>query len=151
MRRDEAVAWVSILSAVADPAVLERAESALAGAWAANDEVPGEIRLQMSIAVGEIVANIVEHGTRGRLTVMIELRMSVERDRVLVAIIDDGNETLADMSTAASMPEDFAERGRGLPLAQSVLDSLAYERLPQANAWLLSSKRYSGAGVVDLY
>ena len=151
MRRDEAVAWVSILSAVADPAVLERAESALAGAWAANDEVPGEIRLQMSIAVGEIVANIVEHGTRGRLTVMIELRMSVDRDRVLVAIIDDGNETLADMSTAASMPEDFAERGRGLPLAQSVLDSLAYERLPQANAWLLSSKRYSGAGVVDLY
>ena len=89
------MAWVSILSAVADPAVLERAESALAGAWAANDEVPGEIRLQMSIAVGEIVANIVEHGTRGRLTVMIELRMSVERDRVLVAIIDDGNETLA--------------------------------------------------------
>ena len=145
------MAWVSILSAVADPAVLERAESALAGAWAANDEVPGEIRLQMSIAVGEIVANIVEHGTRGRLTVLIELRMSVERDRVLVAIIDDGNETLADMSTAASMPEDFAERGRGLPLAQSVLDSLAYERLPQANAWLLSSKRYSGAGVVDLY
>ena len=145
------MAWVSILSAVADAAVLDRVESALTDAWVENGDVPNEIRLQMSIAVGEIVANIVEHGTRGRLEVMIELQMSVERDRVVVAIIDDGNETPADMSIVASMPEDLSERGRGLPMAQTVLDSLEYERLPHANAWLLSSKRYSGTGVVDLY
>lgn len=143
------VAWASILSTVADSGALERAQAALDAAWVANDEVPAVIRMQMSIAVGEIVANVVEHGTQGRINVAIQLQMSVERGRVLVAIIDDGNETLADMSNVAGMPDDLAERGRGLPMAQSVLDGLSYERLSGANLWLLSSKCFSGG--VDLY
>lgn len=58
----EAVHWASILSTVADSATLERAEAALASSWVAHDEVPAQIRMQMSIAVGELVANVVEHG-----------------------------------------------------------------------------------------
>ena len=99
------------------------------------------IRMQMSIAVGEIVANVVEHGTQGRLNVAIQLQMSVEQGRVLVAVIDDGNETLADMSNVAGMPDDLAERGRGLALAKSALAELSYTK-STTNHWKLVSKRF---------
>lgn len=146
------MSWAVILSTVADSATLEKAEAALAASFSTHDTVPPQICMQMSIAVGELVANVVEHGTQGRLNVAIEVRMSIERDRVLVAIIDDGNETPTDLITVATMPDDLAERGRGLPMTQSVLESLTYERLPVANLWLLTSKRFTAAGVaVDLY
>ena len=97
--------------------------------------------MQTAIAVAEIVANMVEHGSAGRHLVQIEMQMSVQPDRVLVSLADDGNEAYIDLN-AIRMPGDGAERGRGLAMAQSSLDALAYQRFSGANHWLLTSKRY---------
>ena len=43
--------------------------------------------------------------------------------------------------TAAALPDDCAERGRGLAIAQSVLRELSYRR-NSANHWTLVSRQF---------
>ena len=106
-----------------------------------NGHVPDIVRMHTAIAVAEIVANMVEHGSAGRHLVQIEMEVSVQPDRVLVALADDGNEARIDVN-AICMPGDGAERGRGLAMARRVLDTLAYQRLSGANRWVLTSNRF---------
>lgn len=94
-----------------------------------------------AIAVAEIVANIVEHGSAGRHLVQIEIEISVQPDHVLVAVTDDGNEAGIDMN-AVCMPGDGADRGRGLAMARLTLETLTYQRLSGANHWVLTSNRF---------
>ena len=53
---------------------------------------------------------------------------------------DNGGPLHVDLN-AVSLPDDMAERGRGLPLAKAVLDRLIYER-DALNHWTLVSKRF---------
>jgi serine/threonine-protein kinase RsbW len=84
----------------------------------------------------EILANIVEHGSAGRHLVQIEMQVSVAADRV-----DDGNPHTGDLN-AASMPDHFAERGRGIAIAKSALADLTYRREGQWHIWRLASRTY---------
>ena len=131
--------WVRVLGGVAGPQVLEEAEAALGREWAVHERVPRAVRIQLGIAVAEIVANTIEHGSAGRHLVHIQMRISFEPGCVRIMLIDDGNEFHADVNTVA-MPEGLAERGRGLAMARLALDGLVYQRLGVANCWLLTSK-----------
>jgi serine/threonine-protein kinase RsbW len=133
--------WTPILRTVAGPGVCDEAQAALDRAWSMNGHVPDIVRMHTAIAVAEIVANMVEHGSAGRHLVQIEMEVSVQPDRVLVALADDGNEARIDVN-AICMPGDGAERGRGLAMARRVLDTLAYQRLSGANRWVLTSNRF---------
>ena len=58
----------------------------------------------------------------------------------LVEFTDNGGPLRVDLN-AVSLPDDMAERGRGLPLAKAVLDRLIYQR-DVMNHWTLVSKHF---------
>lgn len=97
-------------------------------------------RLHVGIAAGEISANIVEHAGRGD-AVRIRMEVTVLPTRVRVDFTDEGSPADVDL-TAVRLPGEMAERGRGLALAQAVLETLAYHR-DSANHWTLISKPFA--------
>lgn len=135
------VTWVAILHAVAGPAAFADTEAALDRQWFLHDQVPDAIRTHTAIAVAEIIANTMEHGSTGLHRVQIDMHISVEPGRVLIALIDDGNECRVDLNSVP-MPGCDAERGRGLAIVQSALHRLVYTRTAGANHWLLISKPF---------
>lgn len=107
-------------------------------AWSSNSHVPDAVRVQVGIAVGEIAANIVEHA--GRL-VRMRMEVYVRSNEVEVTFIDDGAPMTVDLRSV-SMPDELAEGGRGLALAQVVLAQLNYCR-NLVNRWTLVSKQFA--------
>lgn len=105
----------------------------------AHQHVPDTVRMQVSIAAGEVGANIIEHAGKSQ-PVGIRMEVRVLINEVWVEFVDDGAPAEVDLA-AVGMPDDMAERGRGLALAQSVLEKLTYRRNAQ-NHWTLVSKRF---------
>ena len=113
--------------------------AAAPGALEANPFVPPIERMHMELAAGEIGANIIEHSARGR-HVMMTMDVTVSLGQVQVEFTDDGDPVEVDID-AVRLPDDMAERGRGLALARSVLARLAYHR-SEVNHWILVSKPF---------
>lgn len=123
----------------AGPDALVEFEQVLSETWTVHPHVPDPVRTQMGIATGEIGANIIEHAAAGR-PVRIVMEVTVRPNAVWVEFTDEGYPLLVDLS-AVCLPDDMAERGRGLALAQAVLERLAYER-NGTNHWTLVSKPF---------
>lgn len=128
-----------VLEASAGPGILTEIARVLDETWLAHPEIPEPIRMQMSIAAGEIGANIVEHAARGR-PVPIRMEVNVSAHEIEVAFTDGGVPAVVDLD-AVSFPDELAERGRGLPLSKAALGELSYRR-DSANHWRLVSKRF---------
>lgn len=108
--------------------------------WFSNGHVPGAVRTEVEIAVGEIGANIIEHSAKdGPVRLRMEVR--VLPDKVQVSFVDDGPPARVDV-TALVMPDHNAEGGRGLALAQAVLGRLHYRR-SAVNHWTLVSRQFA--------
>ncbi len=131
-----------IVRTAAVPRAVEQVDDALARFWTRHERVPEAIRLQTGIAVAEIVANIVEHGSGPTGVAWIEIGVAIHADHVVVVIADDG--TAADVDVhAADMPEDMlAERGRGLAMVKRLCDGLTHERRDGRNLWTMTSKHF---------
>ena len=127
------------LTTIAGPGTLEKIGSELERTWSAYAHIPPDVRMHMTIAVAEIAANIVEHTQ----PVNIQMEIRVLPHQVHVVFSDDGEPAKVDIA-AATMPTAAAERGRGLALAISVLDTLAYYR-DSLNRWTLISRSFSPA------
>lgn len=117
---------------------LDEVQSALEKVWAFNAHVPGLIRMQVSIAVTEIAANILEHGHARSL----QMEVHVRPDEVEVDLNDDGPPAQVDLS-AVRMPEEMAERGRGLAMSQAAVRLVSYARDESGNHWRVVSQRFS--------
>ncbi|GAC00541.1 hypothetical protein GONAM_16_00400 [Gordonia namibiensis NBRC 108229] len=95
--------------------------------------------MQFELALAEIGANIIEHARDGS-TVHLRLEVEVTPDRIEARYRDDGHPARVDLDTV-SLPEDVAERGRGLAIAVRVLDELSYRRSDGHNLWRLVRNR----------
>lgn len=124
----------------AHPDPLGAIQAELDSLWLDHPHVPADVRTQMSIAAAEIGANIVEH-TGGRQPVRIQMGSELVGDQVHVTFTDDGPPADIDLASVA-MPDATAERGRGLAMAQTVLDQLAYRCDDLGNQWTLISQRF---------
>ena len=129
-----------VLQTPASPGALDDIETALQRTWSTYPHVPPVIRMHMGIAAGEIGANIIEHAAPGR-PVRIWMDVDVSASQVHLEFTDDGDPVRIDLG-AVSMPDDTAERGRGLARARAVLEQLSYRRA-EMNHWILLSKRFS--------
>lgn len=129
-----------VLSTSAGPEALHEIEAALEKVWSDNDHVPVITRMQVGIAVGEIAANIIRYAASG-LQVQIHMHVAILPKQVKVEFVDNGHPAEIDLS-AVEMPDDFAESGRGLALAQAALESLSYQRNAH-NHWILVSKPFA--------
>lgn len=133
---------VGVLETVTGPHTLDEIQRTLDDMWAAHPGVPDGIRMELSIAVAEIAANIIEHAGGGQpIPVRMEVRMVP--GEVHVEFTDHGRFAAHVDLTNLPPVEEMAERGRGLPLAQAVLARLSYRRNDVGNHWLLVSKRFA--------
>ena len=121
----------------AGPEALDDVQAALNTFWSRHDEVPEGVRVEVGIATAEIAANILEHGCAGELQMEIEVRAN----EVQVEFTDSGDPAEIDL-VHIRMPDEMAERGRGLALAQAALRLLAYFRDELGNHWRLVSKAF---------
>lgn len=118
---------------------LDEIEDMLDRMWSVNFHVPGAVRMEVGIAAAEIAANIVEHAGSGR-TVRIRMEAYVGLNEVRVDFTDDGSPTEVRLDKVC-LPDEMAETGRGLALAQAVLQTLSYRR-KGINHWTLVSKPF---------
>ena len=74
------------------------------------------------IALGEAIANAVEHG---HPETPVEIEVRVGGDRIIATVQDGGAGFSADAIADAEFPGIDAERGRGLPIMRSCCDIFA--------------------------
>lgn len=137
--------------AAADPEVVDVVLDALESLYDEVADVDPEDRLHFSLAVSEIVTNVVEHGAH-RIAVGsepeapkpgVDVDVCVEiTSAVLRATVTDTAEAAEVPLAQAAMPGEWAESGRGLALAMEVLDELRHDAGP-GNTWHLSRRRRS--------
>lgn len=112
---------------------LDVVHATLARLWQGLAEPPPERwRMFFEIAVAEVAANIVEHAVPSTMT--MRLRMTAQE---VVAEFTDTGRGWSGTPTAQALLDEMAERGRGLALARSALDDMAYERVEGVNRWRL--------------
>lgn len=134
-------AWV--LDSTTGSFSLDAIENTLDRMWSVHLHVPTTVRMQIGIAVAEIAGNIVEHAVGARaLWARMEARVGLTEVRV--EFTDDGSPNSVDLG-AVRLPHEMAETGRGLALAQAVLQNLSYRRNGM-NHWTLVSKPFGLAG-----
>lgn len=131
------------LSAPARPEILELVHALFEHLWACHEHVPAGLRIRFETAAVEVLANIVEHAfahdqrdgevVRGR---RLEVALAVSPDSVLASFRDNGLPAELDLS-AAVMPDEEAESGRGLALTLAAVDDLTYDRTDGRNHWSL--------------
>ncbi|MGW5147302.1 ATP-binding protein [Rhodococcus koreensis] len=129
--------FVRRLRMTARPESLDEVHEVLADLWA-NDPMDVHRRIEFESAVAEIAANIIEHTSGDSVTMTLEVRALP--DRIEARFEDDGDPVSVDL-TAIELPDEFAERGRGLMIATTVLDRLDYQRDGTVNTWILGRDR----------
>ena len=125
---------IRVLEIITGPETLEDIHDLLDDLWSAHD-ISELARIHTDLATGEIGANIIEHAGGGN---PVQLRMKVQLlpDGIHITFTDDGLPAQVDLSQTA-MPDEMAERGRGLSIASRVLDDLSYRRDSRGNHWTL--------------
>jgi anti-sigma regulatory factor (Ser/Thr protein kinase) len=76
-------------------------------------------REAMLFAVGEAIANAIEHGAPAG-----DIKVTIEIDKHLIAarVIDEGRGFGDPPAGMAPLPATYAERGRGIPIMQRCVD-----------------------------
>ena len=133
------IGGTGVLDTVAGPSTLGEIDNVLTRVWSACTHVPDRVRMQMGIAAAEIGANIIEHAGRSQ-ALRMRMEVRVLPNEVHVSFTDDGFPAHVDLS-AVRGAHMLAERGRGLAMAQAVLERLCYRR-SRVNHWTLVSKQF---------
>ena len=123
----------------AGPGTLSEVQAALEAFWSLHDEVPVGVRMEIEIAASEIAANIVEHCCPAGLRMELHILLN----EVQVEFTDTGAPVAVDLD-AVCMPDEMAERGRGLAMARAALRLLSYFRDEVGNHWKLVSRAFPG-------
>lgn len=119
---------------LAVPQELNRVHDLLVRAGAEHPEVPATDLMLFETAVVEIANNVVAHGgPQGR--VQWRLTVMVGADAIEADLRDTGGEFTPNRN--AVMPDPDAEQGRGLAMAEKILDGIEFERNAQGNHWRL--------------
>lgn len=116
---------------------LEAVHDALARFWSLLEEAPDQRwRLLFETAVAEIAANIIEHANPPYFT----MRIRRGTESVIAEFTDSGKGWDGPSGPAAILDDLTAERGRGLSLAGTAVDEVAYERQGLVNHWRLTKR-----------
>jgi anti-sigma regulatory factor (Ser/Thr protein kinase) len=78
-------------------------------------------------AIGEALANAIEHSGSDDV---IEVRCQIEGDKIIATVIDSGKGFETQPVPKNPLPDEFSERGRGLPIMQRCTDIFAVRSVP---------------------
>jgi anti-sigma regulatory factor (Ser/Thr protein kinase) len=81
-------------------------------------------------ALGEAIANAVEHGARNSRAVSIDVEVRIGGDRIIGHVQDDGDGFTPPSVAEPSLPDATSERGRGLPIIRRCSDFFAVTSSP---------------------
>lgn len=125
------------LNVASGPHTLDQLQSALDELWRVNPHVPSLTQVQVAMAVTEIAANIIEHARASDFHVAIQVRPH----EIEVDFTDTGRPAEIDLR-CVRMPDEMAERGRGLAITQILVRKLSYFTDSRGNHWNLLSKEF---------
>lgn len=111
----------------------------LEGVWAKSPSVSAIDRLSFETALIELSSNVIRHADDGS-GVQCVLTVGVSDARIEARLTDTGvaNDVELDGRT---MPEVFAESGRGIALIKALVDEVEYVRSGSINHWRISRSR----------
>ena len=123
-----------VATGLAVPENLDELHDLLRSAVAAHAAVPAETVMMFETAVMEIAGNVVEHGRpQGQVLWRFELTIGPAS---LTALLSDSGEEYESLLDG-DMPDEWAESGRGLPLAAATLHEMKFRRRGGVNQWRL--------------
>ncbi len=82
---------------------------------------------QFIYAVGEAIANAIEHSASEE---PIEVRCQVEGDKIIATVLDTGCGFETRRLNQRGLPDQYSERGRGVPIMQSFTHIFAVRSVP---------------------
>ncbi|PWN00992.1 ATP-binding protein [Nocardioides silvaticus] len=129
------------LEGFAVPSGIEELHLLLDHAGSDHPEVDPSDLMLFETAVVEIANNVVEHA-RPEGEVRWRFALHVRPGELEATLSDSGTPYLGDIGTA--MPDELAERGRGMPLAHAILDEFHYSRVDSANHWRMVRRGSTG-------
>jgi serine/threonine-protein kinase RsbW len=104
--------------------------------WAASADVPDLDRFSFETALIELASNVIRHADGGS-GVSCRLAVTVRGDRLEATLTDSGEPGDIELS-AADLPDDLSESGRGIPIIKALVDVVEYGREADANRWYIS-------------
>ena len=121
-----------VLEGFAVPEELDAVHALLAQAAGEHPGLDPTDVMLFETAIIEIANNVVEHG-RPEGKVRWKFRIQVREDEI-EANLDDTGQTFAP-ERGKAMPSEDAESGRGLPIAEALLDQIEFKRTDDTNHW----------------
>lgn len=121
---------------------LERLVQGIA-TFARSHAVPDEIVTQVTLAVDEVVTNVIEHGYEGTDPRPIVVRLSLEDGRLTVEVEDEGcpfNPLEAPLPDVTLPLEERSIGGLGILLTQRMMDGLEYARVGGKNVLTMEKR-----------
>lgn len=122
------------LRGLAVPEGLASLHELLARAAREHPSLPPTDVMMLETAVMEIAGNVIRHG---KPSGAVNWTFILEVGPPLRATLADSGEEYAEIWTG-DMPDEMAESGRGLALADAALDQLVYERRGIINVWTMT-------------
>jgi len=114
------------------PNTVDDAQDFLERVWAERPDIEAREQMVVATIVSELVTNIIQHNPRR--DVLCELTVRIEPGRVVIETSDTGDPAMSAQADIA-MPDENAERGRGLPLLNLLADSVEHTRKDGRNLW----------------
>jgi serine/threonine-protein kinase RsbW len=121
-----------VLEGFAVPDQLDAVHALLAQAAGEHPKLDPTDVMLFETAVIEIANNVVEYG-RPEGEVRWKFAIRVREDEI-EAELDDTGQTFTP-EQGKGMPGEDAEGGRGLPIAEAVLDQIEFKRMDDTNHW----------------
>jgi anti-sigma regulatory factor (Ser/Thr protein kinase) len=110
--------------------------------FARSNGVEGDDLAYFATAVGEALANAVEHA-RAEVPIAVEVR--VAPDRIVALVQDSGVGFQSSLVADAELPEPDAERGRGLPIMRRCCHIFAMNSVPGKGTAVLLGRYFRNA------
>jgi serine/threonine-protein kinase RsbW len=111
----------------------------LEGVWAKSPSVSATDRVSFETALIELSSNVIRHADDGS-GIQCVLTVGVSDARIEARLTDTG--MASDVELAGhTMPEEFAESGRGFAMIKALVDEVEYVRTGSINHWRISRSR----------
>jgi serine/threonine-protein kinase RsbW len=121
----------------AAPALIDEVLDALDALWSESPQVTAEDRTLFTLAVSEVVTNIVQHADAfAHAEISVDVALRVTADALLATIVDTAHPASIDWESV-SMPDQDSESGRGLAIATAALDDFEHTGGGAGNTWVL--------------
>lgn len=121
---------------------IERLSAAISRFWAEN-RLPPDLEADMSLALEEVVANVILHGYQGGGEHQVRVKVALEGGLVSAAVEDEGVAFNPLEAPEPDLNRPLEERrvgGLGIHLVRNLMDALEYRREGKRNILVMKKR-----------